>query len=488
MFLFVVFEIVFGLIIPVLLYVIVVYIYHIWECQKYPPGPFPLPVIGNYNLLANDPVKALCDLETIYGDVFSLSLGNVRVVVVSGHESIYNVLVGDGSNFSGRPREYSSLLFTGGFENLSHMDNNPLTKKIRKVFYSKLKTNGSILTHNENIVKHESELLHQRLLLNEGSVINLRYEIDLCIVNSICSIIFGNRLSDTCEVNEILKATRLLLKNLSNIEILHYLPWMRFFLLKKQNEISESRNICKFWIQTQLHKRKKSLKNENISDILLNLWDQQKQDLNEEQYRMILVELVMAGSETTAATITWLIVYLLHWPHYQNILYKEIKNISGDQYPTFNDIKSMPIMQATILETLRLSSVVPLSLSHKAVNNAKINEFTIPKDTIIITNLWGIHHKEKYWEKPFEFNPMRWLDKNGELSTAKRLGYFPFSAGPRGCIGESFARMQMFIICSRLIKDFYFELPQSGETPKLDGDIGITLTPLPYNAVAKQRT
>ena len=170
-------EVVCGLIVPVLLYLLVTYIYHIWVYQRFPPGPFPLPIIGNYNLLRKNPTQCFCELEKIYGDVFSISLGTTRVVIVNSHESIHEVLVGEGSTFAGRPREYSSSLFTEGYENLSHMDNNPLTKKIRKIFYSRLKNNGCVLTRNESVITNECQLLHQRLLHNEGLVTNFRFEI-----------------------------------------------------------------------------------------------------------------------------------------------------------------------------------------------------------------------------------------------------------------------------------------------------------------------
>ena len=262
---------------------------------------------------------------------------------------------------------------------------------------------------------------------------------------------------------------------------------MRFFLLKQRQEIKEAKKICKFWVHSQLQKLE--IENESISGLLLKLWGQENPKVitNNEQCRMVLVELFMAGSETTAATITWFLVYLLHWPHFQDTIYNEIKQVTGDRYPTFSDRTSMPLLQAAIFETLRLSSVVPLNLSHKAMKKVNIKGFNIPKDTIVITNLWGIHHNEKYWENPFEFNPKRWLDDNGKILTTKPFGYFPFSAGPRVCIGESFARMQMFIICSRLIKDFHFELPSGEKLPKLQGDIGITLTPFPFNVVVSLR-
>ena len=95
---------------------------------------------------------------------------------------------------------------------------------------------------------------------------------------------------------------------------------------------------------------------------------------------------------------------------------------------------------------------------------------------------------EKHWDKPKQFNPYRFLDEDGAFIEPGRLKSFvPFSAGIRGCPGEAFAKLEMFMMISRMFRDFRVELPKGESLPSLEGELGITLSPTPFNIVFKPR-
>ena len=95
-------------------------------------------------------------------------------------------------------------------------------------------------------------------------------------------------------------------------------------------------------------------------------------------------------------------------------------------------------------------------------------------------NIWTIHHKEKYYKDPFEFQPERFLDANGQLLEKKYLkDFFAFSIGPRECIGQTFAKNEMFLFIANLLYKFKFA---NSPNQKLDlfGNTKVTHAPKPF--------
>jgi len=197
----------------------------------------------------------------------------------------------------------------------------------------------------------------------------------------------------------------------------------------------------------------------------------------------------MAGVETTLSTIRWFFLYLFYYPKYQQKLYKEIESKIGLKRPTTHkDIDSLPLVQAAILETLRLATVAPLSIPHKTTTDTSLAGKNIPKNTMVILNLYSIHHNEDDWENPNEFKPERWLNVDGSLKPEKEFSFVPFSTGTRSCIGEKMARMELFLIVTRVLAKFEV-LPDPDEPlPSLSGRYSITFEPEEFKAVFKIRT
>ena len=126
---------------------------------------------------------------------------------------------------------------------------------------------------------------------------------------------------------------------------------------------------------------------------------------------LIIADIYVAGSETTTTALRWCILYLLHWPQYQDMLFDEIIKITGtDRYRDTNDRSSLDLLQATFNETMRLSSLAPTSLLHKATEKSEVGVLSGPKNSIVLFNLWHIHHDGRLWKEPVKFYPERWLD------------------------------------------------------------------------------
>ena len=208
----------------------------------------------------------------------------------------------------------------------------------------------------------------------------------------------------------------------------------------------------------------------------------------DDHLEMLINDVFVGGVETTLTTLRWCIVYLLHWPEYQNEIYNEIMNVVGpDRYPGLSDRASLPLTECFLLETLRISSLAPLGVPHKATENSSISGKQISKGTQVIFNVWNIHRDERYWESPNEFKPHRWLNEDGRCAEDKHKSFIPFSAGRRICPGKDLARDELFLFMSRLLRDFRITNPPNEPIPSLEGELGITLSPVKFNAVFTPR-
>jgi cytochrome P450 len=173
------------------------------------------------------------------------------------------------------------------------------------------------------------------------------------------------------------------------------------------------------------------------------------------RYNMLNVvfDLWLAGMETTATTLSWALIYLIHNPECQEKMYRELNNkIGSDRLILMSDRSELPYTCAVINEILRLANLLPLNLPHRTIRDVVVNGFEIPKNTIIIPMISTVLYDEEVYPEAHSFKPERFLDKNGQLKSYDE--FVPFSIGKRQCLGEGLARYEMFLFTANLFNNF----------------------------------
>ena len=146
-------------------------------------------------------------------------------------------------------------------------------------------------------------------------------------------------------------------------------------------------------------------------------------------------DLFIAGIDTTGTTLEWLLTYMAQNPSVQKKLQEEIDTIVGDsRLPSLADRKLMPYADAVMHELLRLSSIAPLGVPHKAMKDLDFHGYRIPKDTMIFANLHAVHHDPTVYKNPGAFLPERFFGDEGKI--LKKETFFAFSIGKRRCKKE----------------------------------------------------
>lgn len=208
---------------------------------------------------------------------------------------------------------------------------------------------------------------------------------------------------------------------------------------------------AKHIIQGVLDKRRNSkLEKNDLLDMLIHAkYEDTQLPMSDEQLVDEMLILFIAGHETTANALTFILFEISQNPEAEKKLKKEI-DYEGENVFNAESLMKKSFTINVIKEAMRLHSPA-WAIDRQALEDDRFKEFSWKKDTLIILYISGLHRNPKYWEQPDSFIPDRFDDEN-----AKNFAYYPFGAGPRLCIGEHFAMMEMALIIRKFYKNYSF--------------------------------
>ncbi|HYD80531.1 MAG TPA: cytochrome P450 [Paucimonas sp.] len=195
--------------------------------------------------------------------------------------------------------------------------------------------------------------------------------------------------------------------------------------------------------------------------------------LSDRQVRDQLMTIFLAGHETTASGLAWAGWLLAAHPDVARRAAEEVDRVLAGRDPVFADVAQLPYLGQVVKETLRLYPPAPGVFMRRAVEDARIGEWIVPKGALV-SILATIPHRDPRWfPEPDKFDPSRF-----EAEAAKRIprgAYFPFGTGPRVCIGNSFATMEMTLILAMLLQRYALHPAPGQNRPRIR--MQVTLRP-----------
>ncbi|XP_069839960.1 cytochrome P450 2K1-like [Dendropsophus ebraccatus] len=461
---------------------------------KMPPGPTPLPLIGNLNLVdLKKPHQSLMKLSEKYGEVFTVQFGPRKVVVIAGYKAVKEALITRAEDFGERAStpifDYTSknhgIVFSNGEE----------WKAMRRFTLSTLRDFGMGKKTVQAKIQDELIALIESFKSHNGKPFDTHTTINYAVSNVISSIIFGKRFEYDDQTFENL--VRMIDENnrlfgTPKVLIYNFYPLIGS-LLGLHKQLMQNIQDLQNFILKRIKKRRQEYDANDITGFIDAYIMKQEQELkkpqtyfDEENLIATALDLFDAGTVTSSTTIRWGILLMMKYPEIQKRIQDEIKtHIKPGQLPSAEDRKKMPYTDAVIHEIQRFANIVPLNVSHTSPTDVYFHGYCIPKGTEIIPLLTSVLYDKTQWKTPYEFNPHHFLDENGRF--VKNDAFMPFSAGKRACAGESLAKMELFLFFTGLLQAFTFHLPPgvSREDLNLKPIIGFLLVPESYMTCAK---
>ena len=462
---------------------------------NFPPGPRPLPIIGNLATFAKDINRApqnLAELSRQYGNVIGIKLGSYNAVILNGSDAIKEAFIKNADSFSGRPKfmmllnklsKNRGVLFTHG----------PLWKASRRFALSNLRDFGMGKRSIEAKIQEEAFEICKEFENSSGKPFNVKTLVQEGVSNIICSICFGERFeyqdkifAQLMGLIEALGTSRAFWSPANFIPVLGFLTKFGYGnsegLVKALSDIES-------WITERVKEHRTSFDSENIRDFIdVYLKEEQsgiKSNLEVTNIVYIIRDLFIAGTETTNTSIRWLLLIMLYFPEVQRKCQEELDANIGEKTPELADREKLPYIEAVIHESLRFRTVAPMGALHVTEKNTTLYNYTIPKDTVIISNLYTCHTDPNLWESPQEFRPERWI-RDGRFQQNKH--FISFSTGPRVCLGETLARSELFLFLTVWLQrlSFYFADKNHQKTIP-EANVGMTSYPPEFEMIAEVR-
>ncbi|XP_006135820.2 cytochrome P450 2F2-like [Pelodiscus sinensis] len=432
---------------------------------RLPPGPAPLPLLGNLTHNVLPLYRSYRRLCQEYGPIFTVWLGPRPTVVLCGSEVLRDALVEHNKEFSGRALVPVLDHLSSGY-GLTN-GNGERWRQLRRFTLSTLRNLGMGKRTVEQRVQEEAWHLTQAVTEKQGHEFDPQPHLTRAVANVICSMVFGTRYSsDNKEFQELLRIIasymcffRSFHAQLYNIfsGIMHFLPgWHR--------RIFRDYDRLRVFVRAQVASHRSNLDPGAPHDFIDHFLLQQAKEQGKEQSEFgdenlvaLTNNLFIGGIETTSNTIQFALLVLSKFPEVQARVHRELDRVVGRaQRPALRDRLQLPYTNAVLHELQRYLDLAPMSLPHTTTCPTAFRGYCIPQGTTIIPLLASVHFDPDSWETPEEFNPGHFLDENGAFR--KRDTAMPFSAGKRMCLGQGLATVEIFLFVTTLLQSFTLEL------------------------------
>lgn len=204
------------------------------------------------------------------------------------------------------------------------------------------------------------------------------------------------------------------------------------------------------------------------------------------QLSMTILDIFIAGSQTTSITLDLAMMTLATYPEIQKRIHEEMEEVlPNGQTPSPSDRGMLPYAEATLLEVQRFYHIVPISGPRRVMRETTLGGYTIPKNATVLMGLRTVHMDKEHWGDPDVFRPERFLDANKKIVNTEWL--MPFGQGRRRCLGENLARSCLFTFFAGVVSRYRVVLPPGAEKPDRVLQPGITLSPKPYKVLFQNR-
>jgi cytochrome P450 len=417
-----------------------------------PPGRF---LTGHVREFQQDRLKFMTRCVHDYGDVTALRLGPRRVFLVNHPDPIEEVLVTQSRHFIKHFALRLNPLILG--KGLLTSEGDFWLRQRRLIQPAFIRSR--LAAYGPAMVAAAERVLAE---WKPGEVRDMASEMSRITLDITAATLFGGDAHDSStEVRDILQFMQesFLVRFSRIIPIPIWVPTPHN--LRARKLVRRLDEIVYGFIQQRRHN------GEDRGDLLSILLHARDEDdgrgMTDLQVRDEAMTLFLAGHETTALALAWTWYLLATHPEAEERLLTELSDVLAGRSPTVEDLPRLKYTEAVVTEAMRILPPV-YAIGREALDDCEIGGFLIPRKTTILMSQWVVHHDPRWFHKPEKFQPDRWL--NDLAHQLPKYAYFPFGGGPRLCVGNTFAMMELVLVLATIAPRFQFTLkPDHPITP-----------------------
>ncbi|KAL6906236.1 hypothetical protein ACP4OV_003837 [Aristida adscensionis] len=476
-----------------------------------PPGPWPLPIIGNVLHMSKLPHRSLARLADRHGPLMALRLGASLYVVASSPAAAREILQRHNASLSGRSP-------ADAWRGAGHGTNSVFVLPPHSSRWRALRRLGAahlfsprrmeaLLPLRRDAVGGLLRGVAEQAASGAGAAVAVREAALAAMMRLLWRAMFSDDLDDATfrELHDgVSGAVALVMTpNVSDVFPAVAAADLQGVRRRFAAMVVKGYTMINRQIERRTRDRRESddergasgnaRRNNDLLDVMLDMSSEKKdggETINHDVIRAFCMDLLVGASDTSSNTIEWALAELLRHPDAMRRAQDELSSVIGLRPQVQDsDIDNLPYLQAVVKETLRLHSVVPL-VSYRAEATVQVHGYTIPEGSNVMVNLWAIHHSADVWDEPHKFIPERFLLRRDVDFSGRDFEFLPFGSGRHACLGLPLAKKMLHVVLGSLLHRFEWALADVAGTGGADmaERFGLVLSlATPLHVIAKIR-
>ncbi|KAK8985410.1 hypothetical protein V6N11_068667 [Hibiscus sabdariffa] len=416
-------------------------------------------------------------LSQKYGPLLFLRFGFKPAIVVSTAKMAEEVLKTHDLDCCSRPSLRGTHRLTYNSIDVAFSPYNSYWREMRKLcvvhLFSRVQQYRPI---REDEVARLMDKISQ--FSGDSKPVNLSDELMGLSSTIICRVGFGKRYAEKGaerrRFHALLDGTQVLITSFCFADFFPLLGWvdrLTGFHNRLEKNFKELDIFYQELIDEHLDPNRIKPEENDIVDLLLQLYKTNDFpfELTMDHVKAILMNVFIAGTDTSAATVTWVLSFLMKHPNWLKKTQDEVRTLVGENgFLKEDDIQGLIYLKAVIKETARLQPVGPLLLPRETLRKCNIGGYEVPAKSLVHVNTWAIGRDPEAWENPEEFRPERFIGSPIDYSGHYEL--MPFGAGRRMCPGMRMGVATVELALANLLYRFDWEMPPGMNVEDLDLD------------------
>ncbi|KAL0925657.1 hypothetical protein M5K25_004022 [Dendrobium thyrsiflorum] len=451
------------------------------------PSPPGLPFIGNLHQISSLPHRSLFELSKKHGPLMLLQLGSISTLVVSSPSTAREIMRTHDLVFASRPSLKAARVLLYNNNDMILAPYGEYWRLTRKICVTNLLSLKMIQSFSLVRMEEVSLMIERiaRVASANNGVVCVSEILNTLTCDVLCKSVLGSSLSEERRklLCELIRMNSVFFGKLFLEDFFPQLWWLDV-LFGMEGEL---RRHFEKWDAllgefvedhvSQLAKGETTSSTYFIDELVQLQKDSSTPFvLTNEQIKALLLDMIVAGTDTSLALLDWSMVELIRNPTVMKKVQSEVREIAhGEEKVREEYLGKLSYMKAVIMEVLRLHPPAPLLLPRESLQDCQIQEYNIPKKTRVLINAWAIGRDEVYWKEPQEFKPERFLSDDVDYK-GNDFHFIPFGAGRRVCPGIQFAIAIVELALANLVYRFNWKLPSGISCDNMDMEDSVGLT------------